>query len=301
MISAKNKKLSIYLIWAFALAWILQVTASILYLNGNSMAYTIILSVSMFAPLVAVLLSKVGLKEMSWKLRIKGNIPYILGAWFVPPLLGIAGAALYFLIFPQAFDTDFSFLLSQIGEEGMAQLEATGMSPSAYIILSSLASLTWAPWFNMLFAVGEEAGWRGAMYPILKERFGKAKGRIIGGIIWGVWHWPIMILVGYEYGTSYWGYPVTGPLLFCVITTAMGILLDYFYEKANSIWVPALGHGAINAFAGVPALFLNPAYSDQLLVGPLMIGVIGGLPLILSAIIISIKSLNPKEGQITSV
>ena len=36
--------------------------------------------------------------------------------------------------------------------------------------------------------------------------------------------------VGYEYGTSYWGYPVTGPCV-CVITTAMGILLDYFYEK----------------------------------------------------------------------
>ena len=65
MVSNTNKKLSIYLIWAFALAWILQATASILYLNGNSMAYTIILSVSMFAPLVAVLLSKVGLKEMS--------------------------------------------------------------------------------------------------------------------------------------------------------------------------------------------------------------------------------------------
>ena len=46
MVSNTNKKLSIYLIWAFALAWILQVTASILYLNGNSMAYTIIPSVS---------------------------------------------------------------------------------------------------------------------------------------------------------------------------------------------------------------------------------------------------------------
>ena len=96
------------------------------------------------------------------------------------------------------------------------------------------------------------------MYPILKERFGKAKGRIIGGIIWGVWHWPIMILVGYEYGTSYWGYPVTGPLLFCVITTAMGILLDYYYEKANSIWVPALGM-VQSMPCGSTSTFLNPA------------------------------------------
>ena len=92
---------------------------------------------------------------MSWKIRIKGNIPYILGAWFVPPLLGIAGAALYFLISP-GIRYGLSFLLSQIGEEGMAQLEATGMSPSAYIIeqscLIDLGTLV-----QYALAVGEEA------------------------------------------------------------------------------------------------------------------------------------------------
>ena len=60
-----------------------------------------------------------------------------------------------------------------------------------------------------------------------------------------------------KYGTTYWGAPVTGSLLFCVITIAMGILFDVLYEKTNCIWVPALCHGEINAFAGVPTLFLN--------------------------------------------
>ena len=95
-----------------------------------------------------------------------------------------------------------------------------------------------------------------------------------------------------KYGTTYWGAPVTGSLLFCVITIAMGILFDFLYEKTNSIWVPALCHGAINAFAGVPTLFLNPAYADKLLLGPLMIGVISGLPLMLTAFIISIREKN---------
>lgn len=130
------------------------------------------------------------------------------------------------------------------------------------------------------------------MYPILKEHFGIVKGRLIGGVVWGVWHWPIMLLAGYEYGMTYWGAPVTGSLLFCVITIAMGILFDFLYEKTNCIWVPALCHGAINAFAGVPTLFLNPAYADKLLLGPLMIGVISGLPLMLTAFIISIREKN---------
>lgn len=290
MISNGNKKLYAYLIWVFAIACFFQVAGSILYLNGQPAVFTISLTLSMFAPLAAVLLSKTGLKEMGWKPRVKGNIRYILAAWFGPPLLGIAGAALYFLLFPEAFDTELTALYSQLGEMGMAQLEAIGMSVWTYIIVNSVAAMIWAPWLNMFVAIGEEAGWRGAMYPMLKERYGKIKGRFIGGIIWGAWHWPVMILTGYEYGKSYWGAPVTGPLLFCVFTTACGIFLDYLYEKTDCIWVPALGHGAVNAFAGMPAMFLNPAYSDQLLIGPLIIGIIGGFPLILTSIIISIKS-----------
>ena len=135
----------------------------------------------------------------------------------------------------------------------------------------------------MLFAVGEEAGWRGVMNPMLKERLGAVKGRLVSGIIWGIWHWPVMILTGYEYGSNYWGAPVTGPLTFCVITIAMGTLLDWLYERSGSVWYPALCHGAINAFAGVPTLFLAPAYSNWLLLGPLMIGLIGGLPMIVTA------------------
>ena len=72
----------------------------------------------------------------------------------------------------------------------------------------------------------------------------------------------------------------------------MGILFDFLYEKTNCIWVPTLCHGAINAFAGVPTLFLNPAYADKLLLGPLMIGVISGLLLMLTAFILSTQEKN---------
>jgi len=289
----KDKKLFSFLLWAFGIAWVLQVVAGIMYRSGNAMLFSVLLSVTMFAPLIAVLLSRIDLKQMGWKPRIRGNVKYILAAWFGPALLGTAGAVLYFLLFPEAFDSAFADrIASAIGEEGIARLEATGLSIPAYIIINIVASLIYAPWLNMFFALGEEAGWRGAMYPVLREHFGTAKGRIVGGIIWGAWHWPIMILAGYEYGTSYWGAPVTGPLLFCVIATAMGILLDWVYEKTNCIWIPSLGHGAINAFAGIPALFLKPEYSNNLLVGPLMVGIIGGLPMILAAVLVSVKSVN---------
>lgn len=37
---------------------------------------------------------------------------------------------------------------------------------------------------NMFAALGEKVGWRGAMYPYLKEKLGVTMGRIVGGVIW---------------------------------------------------------------------------------------------------------------------
>ena len=256
------------------------------------MGYSVLLAVSMFAPLLAAVLSGSEIRSIGWKPHIKGNLRWILVAWFAPVALGAAGAALYFLLVPNAFDTTFAYVCTLLGNEGLSQLESNGLSIQTYAIISTVSAITYAPFVNMLFAVGEEAGWRGTMYPILKEHFGIVKGRLIGGAVWGVWHWPIMLLAGYEYGTTYWGAPVTGPLLFCIITITMGILFDFLYGKTSCIWVPALCHGAINAFAGVPTLFLNPAYADKLLLGPLIIGVISGLPLMLTAFILSIREKN---------
>ena len=286
------KKLSKYLLWAFGVAWVFQIIAGILYHKGNSMGYSAVLAVSMFAPLLAAVLSGAEIRSIGWKPHIKGNLRWILVAWFAPAILGMIGAGLYFMLVPNAVDTTFAYARTLLGNEGLAQLESNGLSVQMYAVISAVSAMTYAPFVNMLFAVGEEAGWRGTMYPLLKEHFGIVKGRLIGGAVWGVWHWPIMLLAGYEYGTTYWGAPVTGLLLFCVITIAMGILFDFLYEKTNCIWVPALCHGAINAFAGVPTLFLNPAYADKLLLGPLMIGVISGLPLMLTAFILSIREKN---------
>ena len=286
------KKLSKYLLWAFGAAWIFQIVAGILFRKGNSISYSVLLALSMFAPLLASVMSGAEIRRIGWKPHIKGNFRWILIAWFVPAILGTAGAVLYFLLVPNALDTTFAYVRTSLGVESLSQLESAGLSVQLYAFIGVVSAMTYAPFVNMLFAVGEEAGWRGTMYPILKDRFGIIRGRLLGGAIWGVWHWPIMLLTGYEYGTTYWGAPVTGPLLFCIITITMGILFDFLYGKTSCIWVPALCHGAINAFAGVPTLFLNPAYADKLLLGPLIIGVISGLPLVLTAFILSIREKN---------
>ena len=49
----KQCALTPYLLWAFLIAWALQIAAGLMYRRGNGMVYTALLSLSMFAPMLA--------------------------------------------------------------------------------------------------------------------------------------------------------------------------------------------------------------------------------------------------------
>ncbi|MBQ2936330.1 MAG: CPBP family intramembrane metalloprotease [Lachnospiraceae bacterium] len=281
-----KKKLKIYLIWTFAIAWVLQVIGSIFSLQGNSLMFTLVLSVSMYAPFFGTLLARVPLQGMGLKPKLKGNLKYFAAAWLLPAVFTALGAVLYFIIFPDRLDLTGMYIREAGGEGVIQQLEAEGLTLSVYMAISVISAPMYAPWINMFFALGEEVGWRGAMDPMLRDYFGKAKGSIIGGMIWGAWHWPVMIIAGYEYGKGYWGEPILGMVLFCLFAVVAGTLLDYLYEKTDCIWAPALAHGAINGVCSVPMLFLNTAYSNQLTIGPLPIGFISMIPMMIVAAIV---------------
>ena len=294
--STFNKKGTIkYLIWTFLITWIMQVVVAVLYQNGLAAVGQLLMAVMMFVPLLGVLLSGHTLSGMGWKPRLKGKFKILLAAWFLPALLTVIGAALYFAAFPGHFDTSGEYLVAAAGPEMLEQLEAQGLTYSLYILISFVGCLTYAPFINMFVAVGEEAGWRGFLYPQLKAKFGKRRGWLIGGIIWGIWHWPVIWLIGYEYGTDYFGFPIIGMLTFCIITIALGILCDWLYEKSGCIWIPSIFHGAINAAAIVPMVICKTNTGSMRLLGPAPVGVLAGLPLIICAIILLFKSVRPEE------
>lgn len=284
-----GKKFVKYIIGSFGIAWVLQVIASMMSWKGNQIAFTMILAVSMYAPFVGTLIAGIPLRGMGWKPKFKGNIKNILLAWFVPVIFTALGAVLYFVIFPNRLDFTGEYLRAAGGEAVMEQLAAAGITPEMYLLIGLIQCLTYAPPVNMFAALGEEVGWRGAMQPMLNDRFGKRVGRIIGGVIWGAWHWPVMTLAGYEYGLNYWGYPILGMVAFCLFTIAAGALEDALYEKSKSIWIPSLMHGSINAIATVPMMVGGSAYMDQMILGPIPMGLISGIPLLVIAIVVLVK------------
>lgn len=281
---ACKKELGLFLVLSFGAAWVLQCAAALFFWRGDMLLYQGLLAVSMYAPLAALLLVRRGFGRAAtgvrWRVRLKGTLRWWLAAWFGPAAFTLLGAALYFLLFPARWDTTGSYLQAA-SPLAAQQLAEQGLSPLTAAAGTLVTSLTWAPFVNMLAALGEEAGWRGYLYPQLNAVLGSGvKARLLGGVIWGAWHWPVMLTTGYEYGLHYWGAPVLGMALFCLVCVCMGVFLDVLYEKTGSIWAPALGHGAFNAVASVPMLVLKVEYADQLTLGPMPIGLIGLLPLL---------------------
>ncbi|MBR4083557.1 MAG: CPBP family intramembrane metalloprotease [Lachnospiraceae bacterium] len=282
-----KKQIVIYMIVAFVLAWILEMIASIFSNNGNQMIFTVVMMITMFMPFLGVLVARIPLKGMGWVPHLKGKLRYVFFALLMPALLSILGGVLFFVIFPDTFDSEFLTLRSILEEAGaLEQFEAQGIP--MYLLITSVQAVTIAPFLNMFVALGEEVGWRGALYPYLKEKLGVTKGRILGGAIWGAWHWPVMIFAGYEYGKEYMGAPLLGPIVFCIATVMMGVLFDYVYEKTETIWLPSLIHGATNAFT-IFAYLAKPEYSNMAILGPAYIGVISMIPMIIVAVIICVK------------
>ena len=176
----------------------------------------------------------------------------------------------------------------------LESMEAQGITIPMYITISSIQAIPFAPFINMFVALGEEIGWRGFLYSYLKDKLGVTKGRILGGIIWGIWHWPVMILAGYEYGKDYSGAPFLGPIVFCISTIAFGFILDYVYDTTKTIWIPSLMHGAINAFT-VFAYLIKPEHSNKAILGPSSVGIISVIPYIILAAIVCIKQTKSKD------
>jgi membrane protease YdiL (CAAX protease family) len=111
-----------------------------------------------------------------------------------------------------------------------------------------LAGLT----VNGLFAFGEEYGWRGVLAEELRP-LGGVRANLVTGVLWGLWHAPIIILLGHNYGSE-WGW---GILVMVAWVTPFSFLLWRLRERTGSVLAPAMLHGAANGALGVFTVVLS--------------------------------------------
>ncbi len=109
-----------------------------------------------------------------------------------------------------------------------------------FLVTTGIQTAVFAPFLAILISVGEEYGWRGTLQPELMK-LGRIKGVALVGLIWGVWHAPIIAM-----GHNYPGYPVAGIFLMTLYTLGLGFILGLAFIKSGSVWVAAYLHGVNN-------------------------------------------------------
>jgi len=165
----------------------------------------------------------------------------------LPIGLAIATGIFSYLFSPDKLDLSFPAFA-----QAMAAAPGGAAVPTGLIVAAQIAiSFTLAPLLNTVFALGEELGWRGFLLPSLLP-IGQWRAILVSGLIWGLWHAPA-ILQGHNYPSQ----PVLGIVMMMVFTVLLGAILSWLYLLTGSPWAPALGHGTINAVAGLPVLFLT--------------------------------------------
>ncbi len=305
-----TRRLTIFLALAFGIAWI---TGLAIYLTGGlthspalgpggriTLALILLSTGYMWAPALANILTRLITREGFHNLwlwpRLRRGWPYWLAGWLIPPILTLLGMLVYFLIFPGQFDPSFKVLQAALDRARGLTGRAIPFTAQAYFLVQLAQAVILSPILNAIATIGEEFGWRAYLQPKLLP-IGTRKALLIIGLIWGVWHWPV-IFMGYEYGFNYWGAPFVGPLLFLAFTVAMAILFGWLVIRGGSVWPSVIAHGAINGIAALGLVAMNG--QPNLLLGPAPIGLIGGLPSILLAafLLLNRKALpEPVEAE----
>lgn len=140
-----------------------------------------------------------------------------------------------------------------------AQFAAVGKAgqtlplPIWVLVVVDLAALPLNSVISSLLALGEEIGWRGFLYPRLRAKLGDTFAVVAVGVIWGVWHAPLLLL-GYNYPSLAPGWRLVWMSVFCIELTAV---LAWVRQRSRSVWPAAIGHGTVNASLALTALMLG--------------------------------------------
>ena len=286
-----NKQIIFFILFTVLFAWPFVILGSVAHIDTTH--FPLVFLAPLFSVGLTVFLTgeqKCGYTPenassgIKLTVKPKDGVKYYLIAWLLPIVLGILGAALFFVV------------------KGDYFAQPTFTSKFTKIIAFSL---TGKVLYAGVFALAMQAGWVAFLMPRLNERFGTVKAMVISGIAAGVWNWPVLFFQykkvaptitsptgevlktssGYLYGVEYPGAPFTGFVAIIIYCFAMGVVLWWLYNKTESILVTSLAAGSFKIMSSLPLLFLNvAAYTTrQFIYGPGIAGLIACVPLLVFA------------------
>ena len=125
--------------------------------------------------------------------------------------------------------------------------------PLAVIIVPVMVLVT------IVLAFGEEAGWRGYLLPLLQSRLSALSASLVVGVVWFLWHIPLLYLPGQQNGGE--AFPI---VLFGATVILSSVLYTWLYNNTRgSVLAVTLLHAGLNIWG--PLVALHPAETGEVL------------------------------------
>jgi membrane protease YdiL (CAAX protease family) len=229
----EKKSVIVFLIITFVLSSIIYV----MWISGGEAATKSgISALLMWCPAIAAFIVR-GIyykkeKLLGWN---KCKLSFILTAIFVPILYLGLSYGIYWLVNKGSFTGDLN-TLSAVSASYTGKLEHQSVVTVITLIIAVFSSI--------LLAAGEEIGWRGFLLPQMTKIWNAKTAVIVSGLIWAVWHMPIMIAGLYLPGTPLW-YKLP---MFVIEVITITAIMSVLTLKSKSVWPAILLHASHNYF-----------------------------------------------------
>jgi len=285
-----TKRILIFLAFAFGIAWIgtlvMRLTVGMHDLAMAALLGNLVFTI--WAPALANVATRLITKEGWGNLMLRPNFRrgwrFYLAAWLLPCLVIIVGAALYYLVFPQSYDTNLTEMRIRLALlPPLAKWAPAASSWAVFLAMMLYIMIVLMPAYTLV-EFGEEFGWRAYLLPKLvghytgifsgnpaptSSQYAAAvrKASLLIGLIWWLWHIPGRYMFDPEFS-------IVPELVSLAVLCSLSLLLSWVTLRSGSMWPAAVGHAAHNNSIAYPAYSMKgPA---NRLLGPVG-GLIGGI------------------------
>ena len=257
----------------FAVVVLLTALFDVLIIASSTLWIPALMWAPAAAAVVARLMLREGFADVSFRFGGRRTWKMILLAVIFPIIVGLVAYGI-------AWATGLAQFVPIQPVEWLASLIGDTASPVTVFVVMLALTATIGTIFGALTAAGEEIGWRGYMLTRLIDA-GVPRPVLVSGLIWGLWHVPLIVAGVYVAGSS----PIVSAILFMVGVTSMGFVFARMRLETGSIWPAIALHAAWNSI--IQGAF-DPATTGAgatLWVGEA--GIITTLALVVAAVIFS--------------
>lgn len=207
---------------------------AILKLNPTSLYVGSLMISPALAAFITLKIRKRPISSLPWSLK---EFKYLKFAYITPVLyISIAYVFIWVFGFGELINADRI-------QRWATELGIDPTNQTLIIVIMVFLLLTVGVIKNLGSTLGEEIGWRGFLIFELRKVMSFKALAIVSGIIWAIWHFPIINLM---YGRG-------DDLLlhmgaFTIMILGVSVILAYYTFKSNSLWPAAVYHSIHNIY-----------------------------------------------------